>query len=163
MTARCASRRETSSASCRTARTDGAKARAYPQVVEAKTLAMASMPGLGHPTASRTTTRAGSDDGSTMCDPERPRNVILAEDLSQAARRCQDARIRGAILAVASLDDGMTLTDAARIWCVDLVILRDVIRRLDESGLDGLEDLVAAPKADSDVPGLQSSRATRRT
>jgi len=89
-----------------------------------------------------------------MRGADRHRHGVSAEDLYKAALRCTDARIRGAILAVASLDDGMTLTDAARIWCVDLVTLRDVIRRLDESGLDGLEDLVAAPKADSDGPGL---------
>ncbi len=98
-----------------------------------------------------------------MCAPERPRYVASAEDLSEAARRCQDARIRGAVLAVASLHEGMALMDAARIWCVDLAILRDVIRRLDEGGLDGLADLVAAPNADSVGPGLPSSRATRRT
>ena len=106
---------------------------------------------------------SGNGDGSTMRDAERPRHGVSAGDLSDAARRCQDARIRGAILAVASFHDGMALTDAARIWCVDLVTLRDVIRRLDESGLDGLEDLIAAPKAESDGSGLQSSRTTRRT
>jgi len=98
-----------------------------------------------------------------MTYAERPRHGLSVNDLFEAARRCRNARIRGAILAVASLHDGMALTDAGRIWRVDLVTLRDVIRRLDESGIDGLKDLVASPNADSVGPGLQSSRVTRWT
>jgi len=94
---------------------------------------------------------------------EQPRYISLADDLYEAVKRCQNVRIRGAILAVASLHDGMALTDAGRIWRVDLVTLRDVIRRLDESGINGLKDLVASPNADSVGPGLQSSRVTRWT
>ncbi len=81
-----------------------------------------------------------------MRDAERPPIRVSTKDLSEAARRCTDARIRGAILAVASLDDGMALTDAARTWRTDLATLRDVIRRLDERGLDGLEDLIAVDR-----------------
>jgi hypothetical protein len=93
--------------------------------------------------------RAGKGDGPIMRDAERPRSDVSAEDLSEAALRCTDARIRGAVLAVASLDDGMALTDAARTWRVDLAILRDVIRRLDENGLEGLERLIAPHGADT--------------
>lgn len=82
-----------------------------------------------------------------MRDTERPRHSISAADLYDAARRCTDARIRGAILAIASLNDGKALADAARIWRVDLPTLQDVIRRLDERGLDGLGHLIATPGA----------------
>lgn len=84
-----------------------------------------------------------------MRDAERPRLDVSVEDLSEAALRCTDARIRGAILAVASLDDGIALMDAARIWRDDLATLQDVIRRLDESGLDGLREVVAPRGADT--------------
>jgi len=94
---------------------------------------------------------------------EQPRYISLADDLYEAVKRCQNVRIRGAILAVASLHDGMALTDAARIWYVDLVTLREVIRRLDEGGINGLEDIVAAPSPDLVSASLQSSRVKRRT
>jgi hypothetical protein len=84
-----------------------------------------------------------------MRDAERPRIDVSAKDLSEAALRCTDARIRGAILAVASLDDGMSLREAARTWRVDLATLREVIRRLDDSGLDGIEGLIAPRGADT--------------
>jgi hypothetical protein len=45
-----------------------------------------------------------------MRDAERSRSDISAKDFSEAALRCTDARIRGAILAVGSLDAGMALT-----------------------------------------------------
>jgi len=92
-----------------------------------------------------------------------PRHDLSVNELFEAARQCTDAQRRGAILAVASLRDGMALTDAARIWRVELATLRDVIRRLDESGIDGLADLVSVLNADPVGSGLGSARATRRT
>jgi hypothetical protein len=92
---------------------------------------------------------AAKSAGSKMRDAERPRHGISAANLYEAALRCTDARICGAILAVASLDDGMTLTEAARTWRVDLATLRDVIGRLDESGLDGLGHLIVTPGANT--------------
>jgi len=107
--------------------------------------------------------RVGKGDGPIMRDAERPRHDVSAEDLFEAALRCTDARIRGAFLAVASLDDGMSLTDAARTWRVDVATLRDVIRRLEESGLDGLGELIAAPRRDSGGNCLSPSNPKRRT
>jgi hypothetical protein len=95
---------------------------------------MATTPGLGRPTVQQTAMRAGTGDGPNVRDAEAATIDVSAEDLFEAAKRCRDARIRGAILAVASLDDRMSLTDAARTWRVDLPTLRDVIRRLDDSG-----------------------------
>ena len=163
MNARRAAPRETSSVPCRTSRTDAAKTRAYAQAVIGQTLALETIPGIGRPPARHSTMRAGNDEGSMMRYAEQPRYISLADDLYEAVKRCQNVRIRGAILAVASLHDGMALTDAARIWYVDLVTLREVIRRLDEGGINGLEDIVAAPSPDLVSASLQSSRVKRRT
>jgi hypothetical protein len=107
--------------------------------------------------------RAGEGDGPMMRDGERPRCRVSAEDLFEAALRCENARLRGAILAVASLDEGMALTEAARTWRVDLATLRDVIRRLDESGLDGLGDLIATPGANTSGNCPDPSNTKTRT
>lgn len=124
---------------------------------------MATTRGLGNPTVLGTKILVGEDDGSMMRDGERPRHRVSAEDLSEAALRCEDARVRGAILAVSSLDDGMALTEAARTWRVDLATLRDVIRRLEAGGLNGLEDLIAPHGADTGGNCLDSSILKTRT
>jgi hypothetical protein len=124
---------------------------------------MATTPGLGRPTVQQTATRAGTGDGPNVKDAERQRYSISAEDLFEAAKRCRDARIRGAILAVAWLDDRMSLTDAARTWRVDVPTLRDVIRRLEDSGVDGLGDLIATSGMDADSQCLGSSNPKTST
>lgn len=71
-----------------------------------------------------------------QAEPLRDDGVVA--DLSAAARACADARLRGVILALASLHEGLGLRDAARIWGVDPTILGQARQRFEESGLDGL-------------------------
>jgi hypothetical protein len=68
------------------------------------------------------------------------RDDITANDLYAAASGCTDARLRGVILALASLCEGVGFPDVVRIWKADPATLRDILQRLNERGLDGLYD-----------------------
>lgn len=73
-----------------------------------------------------------------MEQAESPRNDVAAAALYAAARTCSDARLRGAILALASMREGLTLMEAAQIWRVDPAALLDVERRFNVGGIDAL-------------------------
>jgi hypothetical protein len=68
----------------------------------------------------------------------RLRGDFTAEDLYDAACACPDARLRGAVLALASLYEGDAPPDVARIWALDPASLSALVRRFNEDGLDGL-------------------------
>ncbi len=72
------------------------------------------------------------------------RDDVAVGDLSAAAKRCSDARLRGVILALASLHEGVGLRDAARIWRIDPNILQCARQRFEESGLEGLSNVTAS-------------------
>lgn len=69
-------------------------------------------------------------------DPHR--DAAAAADLFAAASACPDPRLRGAILALASIYDGVGFAEAARLWNVDPKTLSDVWRRFEDSGIEGL-------------------------
>lgn len=69
---------------------------------------------------------------------ERQPGDVTADDLYRAACACADARLRGAILALASLYEGDALHDAARLWGVDPATLRDLVDSVNEDGLRAL-------------------------
>ncbi len=73
-----------------------------------------------------------------MDKAERWQARVALDDLYAAACVCNDAKLRGVILALACLHEGLVLSDVARIWRIDPADLREAIRQFDESGIDGL-------------------------
>jgi hypothetical protein len=78
---------------------------------------------------------------------EPSRNDVAAADLSAAARVCADARLRGVLLALASLYEGVGFVDAARLWRVEPATLQRALQRFEEAGLDGLSDGAASRRS----------------
>jgi hypothetical protein len=83
---------------------------------------------------------------------EPSRNNVAAADLSAAARACADARLRGVLLALASLYEGVGFSDAARLWRVEPATLQRALQRFEEAGLDGLSDSVALGRSTMTPP-----------
>jgi len=70
-----------------------------------------------------------------------------AAGLRKLARRCRDDRQSCRLLAIASIYEGMSRTDAARIGGMDRQTLRDWVIRFNEAGPQGLKDRwVAKPR-----------------
>jgi transposase len=61
-------------------------------------------------------------------------------DLRRLARRTQDARQAGRLLALATIYDGGSRSEAARVGAVGLQIIRDWVLRFNAEGPDGLID-----------------------
>jgi hypothetical protein len=70
--------------------------------------------------------------------PRQNRNT--GPDLRRLARRTQDAKHARRLLALATIYDGGSRSDAARIGDVVLQIIRDWVLRFNENGPDGLVD-----------------------
>lgn len=85
-------------------------------------------------------------------DRAEPLRNAAAADLSAAARTCADARLRGVFLALASLYEGVGLSDAARLWRVEPATLHRALQRFEEAGLDGLSDGVALGRSTMATP-----------
>lgn len=68
------------------------------------------------------------------------RDDYNAETLRKLARRCGDDRQSCRLLSIASIYDGMTRADAARVGGMDRQTLRDWVIRFNGSGPDGLKD-----------------------
>lgn len=72
---------------------------------------------------------------------------FTADDLRALAKASRDARQTRRLLALASIHDGGSRSDAARIGDVGLQIVRDWVIRFNEEGPDGLIDRKAPGKA----------------
>jgi transposase len=68
------------------------------------------------------------------------RSDVTGPDLRRLARRTQDAKQARRLLALATIYDGGSRSDAARIGDVGLQIIRDWVLRFNEAGPDGLID-----------------------
>jgi transposase len=68
------------------------------------------------------------------------RSDLTGPDLRRLARRTQDAKQARRLLALATIYDGGSRSDAARIGDVGLQIIRDWVLRFNEAGPDGLID-----------------------
>ena len=68
------------------------------------------------------------------------RSDFTGADLRRLARRTQDARQAGRLLALATIYDGGSRSDAARVGDVGLQIIRDWVLRFNAEGPDGLID-----------------------
>src|SRR5215469_9611955 len=68
------------------------------------------------------------------------RSDFTGPDLQRLARRAQDARQAGRLLALATIYDGGSRSDAARVGGVGLQIIRDWVLRFNAAGPDGLLD-----------------------
>jgi transposase len=68
------------------------------------------------------------------------RSDFTGPDLRRLARRTQDAKQARRLLALATIYDGGSRSDAARIGDVGLQIIRDWVLRFNEAGPDGLVD-----------------------
>ena len=95
----------------------------------------------GHPRTLWEGSREPSDEREM--DGAEPLQNAATADLSAAARTSTDARLRGVLLALASLYRNVGFADAARIWRVDPATLHRALQRFEEAGLDGLSDGVA--------------------
>jgi transposase len=72
------------------------------------------------------------------------RSDFTGPDLRRLARRTQDAKQARRLLALATIYDGGSRSDAARIGDVGVQIVRDWVLRFNESGPDGLIDRKAS-------------------
>jgi transposase len=68
------------------------------------------------------------------------RSDFIGPDLRRLARRTQDAKQARRLLALATIYDGGSRSDAARIGNVGLQIIRDWVLRFNAEGPDGLVD-----------------------
>lgn len=68
------------------------------------------------------------------------RSGFTGADLRRLARRTQDAKQARRLLALATIYDGGSRSDAARIGDVGLQIIRDWVLRFNTAGPDGLVD-----------------------
>jgi transposase len=68
------------------------------------------------------------------------RSDVTGPDLRRLTRRTQDAKQARRLLALATIYDGGSRSDAARIGDVGLQIIRDWVLRFNEAGPDGLID-----------------------
>jgi putative transposase len=80
------------------------------------------------------------------------RSDFTGLDLRRLARRTQDANQARRLLALATIYDGGSRSDAARIGDVGLQIIRDWVLRFNQEGPDGLID----GKAPGPEPRLNS-------
>ena len=55
--------------------------------------------------------------------------------------------MRGRLLAIASIYDGVSPGDVARIWGIGAPSLRQLLRRFNDSGLEGLPDRPTGPQS----------------
>lgn len=69
--------------------------------------------------------------------------------LYRAANRCEDAKLRGAMLALASVYEGVGFFEAIRVWGVDPPTLREVQRRFEAGGIASLSG-EASPEQEAD-------------
>jgi transposase len=84
------------------------------------------------------------------------RSDFTGPDLRRLARRAQDARQAGRLLALATIYDGGSRSDAARVGDVGLQIIRDWVLRFNAEGPDGLLDR----KAPGPKPRLTEAHRT---
>src|SRR2546423_13982351 len=82
------------------------------------------------------------------------RSDFTGPDLRRLARQTQDAKQARRLLALATIYDGGSRSDAARIGDVGLQIIRDWVLRFNEEGPDGLVDR----KAPGPEPRLDARR-----
>lgn len=75
------------------------------------------------------------------------RGDYSASDLRSLARRCEDAEQVRRLLAVASILDGGSRSEAAKIGGVTLQIVRDWVIRYNAAGPDGLKSRKAPGKS----------------
>lgn len=75
-----------------------------------------------------------------MAAPVALRSDFTGRDLRRLARRTQDAKQARRLLALATIYDGGSRSDAARIGDVGLQIIRDWVLRFNAAGPDGLID-----------------------
>jgi transposase len=84
------------------------------------------------------------------------RSDFSGRDLRRLARRTQDAKQARRLLALATIYDGGSRSDAAQIGDVGLQIIRDWVLRFNEEGPDGLVDR----KAPGPEPRLNEDHRT---
>jgi transposase len=84
------------------------------------------------------------------------RSDFTGPDLRRLARRTQDAKQARRLLALATIFDGGSRSDAARIGDVGLQIIRDWVLRFNAEGPDGLVDR----KAPGPEPRLDEEHRT---
>jgi transposase len=77
---------------------------------------------------------------ATMAAAIALRSDFTSADLRRLARRTQDARQAGRLLALATIYDGGSRSEAARGGDVGLQIIRDWVLRFNAEGPDGLID-----------------------
>ena len=79
------------------------------------------------------------------------RSDFTGADLRRLARRTQDAKQARRLLSLATIYDGGSRSDAARIGDVGLQIIRDWVLRFNAAGPDGLVDRKApGPEASAE-------------
>jgi hypothetical protein len=74
---------------------------------------------------------------ATMAAAIALRSNFTGPDLRRLARRTQDARQARRLLALATMCDGGSRSEAARIGDVGLQIVRDCVLRFNAAGPDG--------------------------
>jgi transposase len=87
------------------------------------------------------------------------RGDISGDDLRRLARCSRDAKQVRRLLALASIRDGGSRTEAARIGGVGLQIVRDWVLRFNAEGPDGLIDRKAPGKTPTLTPELRAALA----
>lgn len=85
------------------------------------------------------------------------RDDLTATDLYAAACACEDGATRGTILALASLWEGVPLSEVVRIWRIDPEILHAARMRLKHHGLSGL--VSPAPHLGTRNPATEALRS----
>lgn len=84
---------------------------------------------------------------------------FTAEDLRRLARASRDAKQTRRLLALASIHDGGSRSNAAKIGGVGLQIVRDWVVRFNADGPDGLIDRKAPGKTPLLTPGQKQALA----
>jgi transposase len=87
------------------------------------------------------------------------RNDFTGEELRRLARSSRDAKQVRRLLALATICDGGSRTEAARIGGVGLQIVRDWVMRFNTEGPDGLIDRRAPGKTPTLTPEQRASLA----
>jgi transposase len=96
---------------------------------------------------------------ATMAAAIALRSDFSGADLRRLARRTQDARQAGRLLALATIYEGGSRSEAARIGDVGLQIIRDWVLRFNAEGPDGLIDR----KAPGPAPRLTEAHRSALT
>lgn len=73
-----------------------------------------------------------------MAAPLRLRDDLSSEQVRSSSRNTKDAGQVRRLLAIATILDGGSRSEAARIAGVTLQIIRDWVLRFNEAGIDGL-------------------------